>query len=79
MNLLILLKINEFDNLRLSINRNDYLNLINICDKNNSDLIKNDSNLIENDLRILKNRYIFNVSRSRNGDEEKDIKLLNDF
>ena len=79
MNLLILLKINEFDNLELSINRNDYLNLINVYNKSDSDLIEGDLTLIENGLYVLKNRCVFNVLRSRNEGGEENVKLLNDF
>ena len=64
MNLSILLKIGEFNNLKLNISLSDYLNLNNVCDKDDLCVV------------LKENRCVFSVLRSRNKDERKNTKLF---
>ena len=67
MNLLILLKINEFNNLKLNTNLIDYLNLNNVYNKNDLYTI------------LKEDRCVFNILRFYNKGEQEDAMLLNDF
>ena len=67
MNLSILLKIDEFNNLKLNISLSDYLNLNNVYDKNGSCVV------------LKEDRCVFNVLKSRNEGGKEDAALLNAF
>ena len=65
MNLSILLKVNKFNNFKLSINLINNLNY----NKDNK----------KNRYILIKDRYVFSVLKSRNENEKEDIILLYDF